>query len=105
MRLAIGPICRIPALNRRSFSQLLAFVLPLVPFSMASAIPLPPLQPSPTGGAGNSSTDFIEAYGSESSAAIRARKLGCQGVRREGSLYVPCASGAEYQARMQPRTV
>jgi hypothetical protein len=26
-------------------------------------------------------------------------------VRREGSLYVPCASGAEYQARMQPRMV
>ncbi|KEF42912.1 MAG: hypothetical protein ER33_03310 [Cyanobium sp. CACIAM 14] len=78
--------------------------MPLAPFSMVSAIPMPPSQQSPNGGAGTNSNDFIEAYGSAPSAEIRARKLGCQGVHREGTLYVPCATRSEYQTRMQPRS-
>jgi ribosomal protein L36 len=103
MGITIGHICRRSGLNRRSFFQLLAFILPLVPISMTSAIPLPPLQPNLTGEAGTGGSDLIEAYESQASASTRSRLLGCQAVHRQGSLYVPCASGSEYRSRTQRR--
>lgn len=74
------------------------FVVFLLTGSMALGRPVPTAQAGSRGGSGVYLSDFVEAYSSKSSAQIRARKLGCQGVHREGSLYVPCSTSAEYVA-------